>query len=147
MSGRPSCKSAFSALFALFRRVCRAPGKSRKQREKGLFFHRYPQIYLSPHLRDFPEEPQGPLHPDPPLQLRPSRTLRPDLIRTRFRPDLDLKRVISGPNQVDIRSKSGLGGGVQQAVPEGGRSGWEGPCSSSEFPSLKPPIYGTPSSS
>ena len=49
---------------------------------------------------------------DPPTRTYPSGTdppepLCPDLIRTRFRPDSDLKRVISGPNQVEIRSKSG----------------------------------------
>ena len=56
MSGRPSWKSAeiglfrpFSAFFALFRRVRRAPGKSRK-RKKRAFFLRYPQICLNPHL-------------------------------------------------------------------------------------------------
>ena len=56
MSGRPSWKSAeiglfrpFSAFFALFRRVRRAPGKSRKRRKKA-FFLRYPQICLNPHL-------------------------------------------------------------------------------------------------
>ena len=55
MSGRPSRKSAeiglfrpFSALFALFRRVRRAPGKSRKRRKKA-FFLRYPQMCLNPH--------------------------------------------------------------------------------------------------
>ena len=55
-SGRPSWKSAkiglfrpFSAFFALFRRVRRAPGKSRKLRKKA-FFLRYPQICLNPHL-------------------------------------------------------------------------------------------------
>ena len=56
MSGRPSRKSAeiglfppFSAFFALFRRVRRAPGKSRKRRKKA-FFLRYPPICLNPHL-------------------------------------------------------------------------------------------------
>ena len=56
MSGRPSWKSAeigqnrpFSAFFALFRRVPRAPGKSRKRRKKA-FFLRYPRISLNPHL-------------------------------------------------------------------------------------------------
>ena len=56
MSGRTSWKSAkiglfrpFSAFFALFRRVRRAPGKSRKRRKKA-FFLRYPQISLNPHL-------------------------------------------------------------------------------------------------
>ena len=56
MSGRPSRKSAeiglfrpFSAFFALFRRVRRAPGKSRKRRKKA-FFLRYPRICLNPHL-------------------------------------------------------------------------------------------------
>ena len=56
MSGRPSRKSAeiglfrpFSAFFALFRRVRRAPGKSRKRRKKA-FFLRYPRISLNPHL-------------------------------------------------------------------------------------------------
>ena len=49
---------------------------------------------------------------DPPTRTYPSgtdppETLRPDLISTRFRPDSDLKRVISGPNQVEIGSKSG----------------------------------------
>ena len=46
-------KSAFFPLFlpfsALFRRVRRAPGKSRKRRKKA-FFLRYPQISLNPHL-------------------------------------------------------------------------------------------------
>ena len=52
----PSRKSAeiglfcpFSAFFALFRRVRRAPGKSRKRRKKA-FFLRYPRISLNPHL-------------------------------------------------------------------------------------------------
>ena len=56
MSGRPSRKSAeiglfrpFSAFFALFRRVRRALGKSRKRRKKA-FFLRYPRISLNPHL-------------------------------------------------------------------------------------------------
>ena len=39
----------FSAFFALFRRVRRAPGKSRKRRKKA-FFLRYPRISLNPHL-------------------------------------------------------------------------------------------------
>ena len=38
---------------------------------------------------------------------RTAEHLRPDLIRTRFRPDLDLKSHFSGPNQVEIGSKSG----------------------------------------
>ena len=59
MSGRPSRKSAEIGLFrpfsaflgrnALFRRVRRAPGKSRKRRKKA-FFLRYPRISLNPHL-------------------------------------------------------------------------------------------------
>ena len=56
MSGRPFWKSAkiglfrpFSAFFALFQRVRRAPGKSRKRMKKA-FFLRYPQICLDPHL-------------------------------------------------------------------------------------------------
>ena len=56
MSGRPSWKSAeialfrpFSAFFALFRRVRRAPGKSRKRRKKP-FFLGYPRICLNPPL-------------------------------------------------------------------------------------------------
>ena len=57
MSGRPAWKSAeigqnrpFSnAFFAVFRRVPRAPGKSRKRRKKA-FFLRYPRISLNPHL-------------------------------------------------------------------------------------------------
>ena len=54
MSGRPSWKSAeiglfrrFSAFFALFRRVPRAPGKTQETEERGLF----PQIssdFLTP---------------------------------------------------------------------------------------------------
>ena len=55
MSGRPSWKSAeiglfrpFPAFFALFRRVGRASGKSRKRRKKALFL-RYPQICFNPH--------------------------------------------------------------------------------------------------
>ena len=39
----------FLPFFALFRRVRRAPGKSRKRRKKA-FFLRYPQICLNPHL-------------------------------------------------------------------------------------------------
>ena len=39
----------FSAFFAVFRRVQRAPGKFRKRRKKA-FFLRYPQICLNPHL-------------------------------------------------------------------------------------------------
>ena len=46
MSGRPSWKSAGSAFFALFGRVRRPPGKSRKRP----FCLRYPQICLNPHL-------------------------------------------------------------------------------------------------
>ena len=38
----------FSAFFALFRRVQRAPGKSRERRKKA-FFLRYPQTCLEPH--------------------------------------------------------------------------------------------------
>ena len=38
----------------------------------------------------------------------------------------------SGRNQVKIGSESGLGGGVQLGRCRRGRSGWEGPCSSSE---------------
>ena len=57
--------------------------------------------------RSYREPPQ----PDLPLWHRPTRTPPPgpdsDLISTRFRPDLDLQRVISGPNQVEIGSKSG----------------------------------------
>ena len=54
------------------------------------------------------------------LALTPSEPLRPDLIWTRFRPDLDLKSAFSGPNQVKIRSESGLGRGFQRgSVPEG----------------------------
>ena len=60
MSGRPSWKSAeiglfrpVSAFFALFQRVGRAPGKSRKRRKKA-FFLRYPQICLNPHLLNPP---------------------------------------------------------------------------------------------
>ena len=56
VSGRPSWKLAkigqnrpFSAFLALFRRVRRAPGKSRKRRKKA-FFLRYPQICSNPHL-------------------------------------------------------------------------------------------------
>ena len=47
--------------------------------------------------------PPGPTPPAP-TQLNP---LRLDLISTRFRPDLDLKSRFSGPNQVEIGSKSG----------------------------------------
>ena len=39
----------FSAFCALFRRVRKAPGKSRKRRKKALIL-RYPQICLNPHL-------------------------------------------------------------------------------------------------
>ena len=42
--------------------------------------------------------------------------------------------MISGPSQVEIGSKSGPGGGVQLGRCQRGRSGWEGPCSSSESP-------------
>ena len=63
--------------------------------------------------RDFPRS-----YRDPPTRTYPSGTdppepLRPDLIWTRFRPDLDLKSPFSGPNQVEIGSKSGPGGGVR----------------------------------
>ena len=47
--GRNRPFSAFSCLFSFFRRVRRAPGKSRKRRKKA-FFLRYPQICLNPHL-------------------------------------------------------------------------------------------------
>ena len=43
------CSKPFSPFFALFRRVRRAPGKSRKRRKKA-FFLRYPRICLNPHL-------------------------------------------------------------------------------------------------
>ena len=49
----------FSALFALFRRVRRAPGKSRKRRKKA-FFLRYPWICSTPHLLN-PHLLSGPL--------------------------------------------------------------------------------------
>ena len=57
--------------------------------------------------RDFPRS-----YKDPPTRTYPSGTnpaepLRPDLIRTRFRPDSDLKTPFSGLNQVEIGSKSG----------------------------------------
>ena len=57
MSGHPSQKSAeiglfrpFSVFFALFRRVRRAPGKSRKRRKKA-FFLRYPRFLKPPSLK------------------------------------------------------------------------------------------------
>ena len=71
-----------------------------------------------------------PLAPTPPNTSPPP----PDLIRTRFWPDSNLNQTrkgrISGPNQVEIRSKSGLNqvwgkvfGGVRGWE---GRSGWNG---------------------
>ena len=74
MSGRASWKSAksghfrpFSAFFALFRRVRRAPGKSRKRRKKAFFLS--PQIclnphLLNPHLRHPNSRPRGPKKPE-----------------------------------------------------------------------------------
>ena len=55
----------------------------------------------------------GPL-PAGPTPLAPTPPPGPDfdLISTRFRPDFDLKSAFSGPNQVEIGSKSGPGGGV-----------------------------------
>ena len=47
--GRNRPFSPFSALSAVFWRVQRAPGKSRKQRKKA-FFLRYPRICLNPTL-------------------------------------------------------------------------------------------------
>ena len=55
----------------------------------------------------FPEELQGPPSRTHPSGTDPPEPLCPDLIRTRFRPDFDLIRVISGPNQVETRSKWG----------------------------------------
>ena len=59
-----------------------------------------------------------------PLARTPAEPLCLDLIRTRFRPDFDLiltwNPPFSGPNQVEIGSKSGPGRGVQRgSVPEG----------------------------
>ena len=48
--GRNRPFSPFFCLFTVFRRVRRAPGKSRKRRKKA-FFLRYPRIFLNPHLR------------------------------------------------------------------------------------------------
>ena len=53
-------------------------------------------------LRGAPEPSQQPAGPTP-----PAPTLDSDLIFTWFRPDSGPKRGISGPNQVQIRSKSG----------------------------------------
>ena len=55
--------------------------------------------------------------------------------------------MISGPsgrNRVKIGSKSGPGGGVQLGRCRRGRSGWEGPCSSSESPHLSDPTEISP---
>ena len=55
----------------------------------------------------------GPL-PAGPTPLAPTPPPGPDLdlTLTRFRPDFDLKSAFLGPNQVEIGSKSGPGGGV-----------------------------------
>ena len=55
----------------------------------------------------------GPL-PAGPTPLAPTPPPGPDLdlILTRFGPDFDLKSAFSGPNRVEIGSKSGPGGGV-----------------------------------
>ena len=86
--------------------------------------------------RDFPEELQGPPKPDLPLRHRPARTPPPgpdsDPISTRFRPEKGDFRSKSGRNRVEIGSKSGPGGGVRVGRCRRGRSGWEGPCDSSE---------------
>ena len=47
--------------------------------------------------------------------------------------------MISGRNQAKIGSESGPGGGVQLGRCQRGRSGWGGPCSSSE--SLYPKAF------
>ena len=55
-----------------------------------------------------------------PSSTDPPKPLRPGLISARFRPDSDLKRVISGLNQVEIRSKSGPNQvQAEGSVPEG----------------------------
>ena len=85
------------------------PERAPKSEQKWIFF--WKPYFLCRLDRDFPEELQGPPQPDLPLRHRPTRTPPPrpdsDPISTRFRPDSDLKRVISGRNQVEIRSKSG----------------------------------------
>ena len=78
--------------------------------------------------RDFPEELQGPSQPDLPLWHRPSA-------RTWFGPDFDLILTWNPPFQVRIRSKSGRNQVQVRSGRRGrcqrGRSGSEGPCSSS----------------
>ena len=92
------------------------------------------------YCRDFPSHNIPTSCRDPPTLNYPSATdpaepLRPDLISTRFRPDLELKTPFSGPNRaeigVEIRPASGPGGGVRLGRCRRGRSGWGCLCSSS----------------
>ena len=68
--------------------------------------------------------------PTPPGRT-PSEPLPPDVIWIRFWPDFDLIWGISGPNRVQIRSKSGSnhvrGEGRGGGLARRGRSGWNGP--------------------
>ena len=89
-------------------------------------------------LETFRRSYRDPSHPDLPLQHWPTRTPPPgpdlDLFSTRFRPGPEKRdfRSKSGRNRIKIGSKSGPGRGVQLGRRRRGRSGWEGPCSSSE---------------
>ena len=75
---------------------------------------------ISHWARDFPRSYRA-----PPSRTCPSGTDPPpgpdlDLIWTRFRPDFDLKSAFSGPNQVEIGSKSGPNQvRAEGSVPEG----------------------------
>ena len=62
--------------------------------------------------RNFPRSYRASSAGPTPLAPTPSE----HLIQTWFRPDLGLKRRISGRNQVKIRSESGLGGGCSEGV-------------------------------
>ena len=65
--------------------------------------------------------PTGPFPLDLPLWARPPPSTS---AQTWFGPDFDPKKVISGPNQVKIGSKSGLRGGAQRRCSKGvGREG------------------------
>ena len=85
--------------------------------------------------RDFPRS-----YRDPPTRTYPSGTDTPEPLRdldpiwTRFGPEITLFRSESGRNRVEIRSESGPGGGVRVGRCRRGRSGCEGPCSSSGKP-------------
>ena len=72
-------------------------------------------IWSQDFLRSYRAIPAGPTS----LGWTPSEPLPADLIWTCSRPDLDLIRTQSGPNQVKIASKSGRRGGAQRgSIPE-----------------------------